>query len=107
MVMDSITPGDLVKVAVGTAGLDGIVFVVPSATKVVVAVVDRKRGPGFRTVSRSEVSERDEPGPDDPALRLLIKRTPPPPSDSSRGASGAAHGRAGFKRGAAHRATGR
>ena len=105
--MDPITPGDLVKVAVGAAGIDGIVFVVPSATKVVVAVVDRKRGPGFRTVSTSEVSERDEPGPDDPALRLLIKRTPPPHADSLRGGSGAARGRAGFKRGAAHRATGR
>ena len=58
--------------------LDGIVFDAPSATKVVVAVVDRGRGPVFRTVHPRTLSERPAEGADDRALRLLIRRTPPP-----------------------------
>ena len=72
--------------------LDGIVFDVPSNSKVVVAVVDRERGPVFRTVHPSTVSERSEQGADDRALRLLIRRTPPPAHGSSRGGTGAGAG---------------
>ena len=70
--------------------LDGIVFDTPSATKVVVAVVDRGRGPVFRTVHPRTLSERAAEGADDRALRLLIRRTPPP----ARGAPAAAAARA-------------
>ena len=56
--------------------LDGIVFDTPSTTKVVVAVVDRGRGPVFRTVHPRTLSERTAEGADDRALRLLIRRTP-------------------------------
>ena len=87
--------------------LDGIVFDVPSSSKVVVAVVDRGRGPVFRTVHPNTVSERAEAGADDRALRLLIRRTPPPAHGSSRGGAGAGQGRSGHTRAATHRTTGR
>ena len=38
------------KVATGGPQIDGIVFDVPSSSKVVVAVMDRDRGPVLRTV---------------------------------------------------------
>jgi hypothetical protein len=96
-------------VSIATAGpvLDGIEFDSPSASKVVVAVVDPDRGPVLRTFPRDVVSERTEPGPDDQALALLIRRTPPPTRGASRGASGAGQGRAGHTRGPSHRPTGR
>lgn len=70
--------GELVKVADGGPELDGIVFDTPSSTKVVVAVVDPTRGPLFRTVNPKALAERPEKGPHDEALRLLMRRTPPP-----------------------------
>ena len=87
--------------------LDGIVFDTPSATKVVVAVVDRGRGPVFRTVHPRTLGERAAEGADDRALRLLIRRTPPPSRGGARAGAGAGHGRSGHTRGAAHRTTGR
>ena len=99
--------GELVRVGAGKSALDGIVFDVPSRSKVVVAVVDPDRGPLFRTVNPSELTEREEEGSDDRALRLLIRRTPPPIRGASRGAVAGGHGRSGFKRGATHRPTGR
>jgi hypothetical protein len=87
--------------------LDGIVFDTPSASKVVVAVVDPGRGPVFRTVHVKSLSERTEEGPGDRALRLLIRRTPPPFHGSARGGAGSGRGRPGHTRGAAHRTTGR
>jgi hypothetical protein len=105
--MESIKTGDLVKVATRGPQLDGIVFEVPSASKVVVAVLDRGRGPALRTVDRAAVTERTDAGPDDAQLQLLIRRTPT-------GNRGAGHvggrvgpGRAGHKRAAAHRTTGK
>jgi hypothetical protein len=97
----------LVKVATTGPALDGIVFDTPNSLKVVVAVMDPARGPVFRTFSSQAVSERTEAGPDDQALHLLIRRTPAPVPTSGRGAGSAVQGRSGFKRGAAHRATGR
>src|SRR4051812_28381084 len=105
--MDSSSVGDLVRVATGGPDVDGIVFDVPSATKVVVAVVDPARGPVFRTVNPDTLSERTEEGPDDRALHLLIKRTPPPVHGAARGAASAGGRRAGHSRGATHRPTGR
>jgi hypothetical protein len=99
--------GDLVTVGTGKSALDGIVFDAPSRTKVVVAVVDPGRGPVFRTVHPRELTEREEEGPDDRALWLLIRRTPAPNRGGTRGGSGGERGRSGFTRGAAHRPTGR
>jgi hypothetical protein len=101
------SPGDLVKVSNGGPPLDGIVFDVPSSAKVVVAVVDPKRGPLFRTVHPDVLTERAEEGPHDRALRLLVRRTPPPVHGGARGAAGLGRGRAGHTRGAAHRTTGK
>ena len=100
-------PNDLVTVSSGRSPVDGIVFDQPSRTKVVVAVVESGRGPVFRTVHPDALEERTEEGPDDAALRRLLRRTPPPVHGAARGASSGGRGRSGFQRGAAHRSTGR
>jgi hypothetical protein len=100
-------PGDLVKVADGSAQLDGLVFDRPSSSKVIVAVIDPTRGPLFRTVNPDAVTAREQEGPNDRALRLLVRRTPLPPGAVAHGATRGAQRRAGFTRGATHRATGR
>jgi hypothetical protein len=105
--MQSTEVGALVTVAGDGPRLDGIVFDTPSSAKVVVAVVDRGRGPVFRTVHPRTLSERTADGADDRLLRLLIKRTPAPAPASARGGAGAGQGRSGHTRGAAHRTTGR
>jgi hypothetical protein len=105
--MEHTSAGELVKVASGGPQLDGIVFDTPSRTKVVVAVVERGRGPVFRTVAPETLSERAEEGPDDKALRLLIRRTPAPVRGSSRGGGVAERARAGHTRNAMHRTTGK
>ncbi|HEX4009958.1 MAG TPA: hypothetical protein VHX62_08110 [Solirubrobacteraceae bacterium] len=99
--------GELVKVADGGAELDGIVFDTPSSSKVIVAVVDPTRGPLFRTVNPSTLTERAEEGPNDRALRLLVRRTPPPSHGAPGGATGGGQRRSGYTRGATHRPTGR
>jgi len=96
-----------VKVAGGGPQLDGIVFDAPSRSKVVVAVVDPRRGPVFRTVHPTTLTERTQEGTDDRALRLLVRRTPPPVRGAGRGGVGAGHGRPGHTRAATHRTTGR
>lgn len=101
------SPGELVKVAGAGADLDGIVFDTPSTTKVVVAVVDPARGPVFRTVHPKALTERTEAGPDDRALRLLVRRTPLPVHGAARGATLGGQGRSGFQREAMHRTTGK
>lgn len=105
--MEPISTGELVKVAGGGPQLDGIVFDIPSKTKVVVAVVDPARGPVFRTVHPEMVSERSEEGAADRALRFLIRRTPAPARGAAGG--GAAMGResAGHARGTMHRTAGK
>src|SRR3954452_5308801 len=105
--MEEIHPGDLVKVATGGPEIDGIVFDVPSHSKVVVALVDSSRGPVFRTVTPDALSERGEESPGDPALRALMQRTPLPDHGASRGGKGGGHGRSGHSRPPAHRPTGR
>jgi hypothetical protein len=87
--------------------LDGIVFDTPSRLKVVVAVVAPGRGPGFRTVHPDTLSEREQEGSDDPALRLLIRRTQPAARGKKGDGGSAGKGAAGFTRGASHRSTGR
>ena len=105
--MDSISAGQLVKVVDGGPARDGIVFDFPSATKVVVAIVDPRRGPSFRTVHPKALSERLEEGTEDPALRRLMRRTRPPEHRGERGGGGTGHGRAGHTRPATHRAPGK
>ena len=95
------------KVASGGAELDGIVFDTPSSSKVVVAVVDSKRGPVFRTVGRNAVTERTQEGEYDRALRLLVRRTPRPVHGPARGPGRGGQRRSGYKRDATHRSTGR
>lgn len=104
--MDSIGIGELVNVA-GNPKPDGIVFDTPSGSKVVVAVVDPARGPVFKTVHPRTLTERAEEGPDDRALRLLIRRTPPPTHGRARGGSGQGRGTPGHTRQAMHRTTGK
>jgi hypothetical protein len=101
--MEPITVGELVKVATGGRDVNGIVFDIPSATKVVVAVVEPGRGPTFRTVNPVALSDRSAEGPDDKPLRLLIRRTPSPIHGAARGAPGSGRASAGHTRAATHR----
>ena len=105
--MESTSPGELVRVAGDGPALDAIVYDTPSKTKAVVAVVQASRGPVLRTVPTAALIARAEDGPDDRALRLLNRRTPPPTRSTTRGWSRGGGGQAGFTRGAAHRTTGR
>lgn len=105
--MDQVLPGELVKVATGGPVLDGIVFDVPSRSKVVVAVVDENRGPVLRTFAPDALSEREEEGPHDGALHALVRRTPSPARGGSRGGVSGGGARSAHARGAAHRPTGR
>lgn len=105
--MEPTSTGALVTVAGDGPKLDGIVFDVPSRTKVVVAVVDPDRGPVFRTVHPDVLSERAEEGPSDGALRRLLRRTPPPARGAARDGAGVGRGRAGHARGTMHRTTGK
>jgi len=105
--MESTSTGELVKVSDGGPELDGIVFDVPSRTKVVVAVLDPNRGPALRTVHAKMLSERAEESPGDRALRMLIRRTPPPARGAASSAAGAGRGSRGHTRAAMHRTTGR
>jgi hypothetical protein len=105
--MESIGAGELVTVVEDGPELNGIVFDTPSHSKVIVAVVDRSRGPVFRTVHPSTLTPRTEESPEDRALHLLIRRTPPPVHGAARGGSVGGRGSAGHPRGAAHRPTGR
>ena len=106
--METVSIGDLVSIAGPGPSVDGLVFDTPSRTKVVVAVVDKAKGPVFRTVHPETLIERDSEGPDDPALRSLVRRTPAPAHGGGRGGGSGRKGSAGgFTRGPAHRPTGR
>jgi hypothetical protein len=102
-----LTQGELVTVADGGANANGIVFDTPSPGKVVVAMMDPVRGPRFRTVNVKTLSERAQEDPADHGLRLLIRRTPQPARGGARGNARGEAGREGFRRGAAHRSTGK
>src|SRR4051794_41969546 len=105
--MERTSDSELVKVADSGRELDGIVFDVPSRSKVTVAVMDAARGPVFRTVHADTLTERTEAGPDDRALSMLIRRTWHGTRGGSapRGAA-ATPGRDGPPRAAAHRTPG-
>ena len=105
--MDLVTLGERVNVDDGGAVREGIVFDTPSRSKVVVAVFDARRGPVFRTVHPKGLSERTTDGVGDGALRLLIRRTPPPGRAANGGRAGVGTRRAAHTRGASHRSTGK
>jgi hypothetical protein len=105
--MEPMSVGALVNVATDGPVIDGMVFDHPSTAKVVVAVVDRTRGPVFRTVRPDALSERTTEGPSDRALERLIKRTAPAQRGAARGGSGVGGNRAGHTRAAMHRTTGK
>jgi hypothetical protein len=105
--MEPAIAGELVKVGAGGPEIDGIVFDTPSKSKVVVAVVDRTKVPVFRTVHPKTLTERTEEGPDDRALRLLVRRTPAPSHGASRAGSLGGRPRPGHARGSMHRTTGK
>lgn len=105
--MDVISVGELVSVAGVGPVLDGIVFDTPSNSKVVVAVVDPKRGPLLRTVSPKQLTVRELEGPQDRALHQLIRRTPRPAHGAASAAAVSRGARSGFKRGAMHRSPGK
>jgi hypothetical protein len=105
--MELPSTGDRVKVETGGPELDGIVFDVPTNSKVVVAVMDRERGPVLRTVRLSALTERTEDGPDDARLQLLVRRTPPTRRGAAHAGSAGGPGRAGHRRAAGHRTTGK
>jgi hypothetical protein len=105
--MEPTATTDQVTVETGHARIDGIVADMPSASKAVVAVMDRRRGPVLRTILRTALTEREDAGPDDRALRLLIRRTAPAARGSARGGPAVGNGRAGHTRAAMHRPTGK
>lgn len=105
--MEKTEAGDLVTVATGRRESDGIVFDVPGGAKVIVAIMDRERGPVMRTVELSALSERTEAGADDRALQMLIRRTPGGVRGAARAGSGAGQARAGHRRASMHRTTGK
>jgi hypothetical protein len=105
--MDLVNVGERVNVEDGGAVREGIVFDTPSRSKVVVAVFDARRGPVFRTVHPRGLSERTQDGTADAALRLLIRRTPPPGRRGNSGGTGVGTRRAAHTRGAMHRSTGK
>jgi hypothetical protein len=105
--MEPAQPGDRVNVAGGATVSHGIVFDTPSSAKVVVAVVDAGRGPVFRTVHPTALTGRTDEGSEDAALRLLIRRTPPPVRGADGGGVGVGRRRVGHTRGSMHRTTGK
>jgi hypothetical protein len=107
VLMEETTIGGLVKVGGAGPELDGIVFDAPSRSKVVVAVVDPSRGPVLRTVHPQTLTEREQEGPDDRALRLLIRRTPSPVRGAAGAGKASGHGSPGHSRTAMHRTTGK
>jgi hypothetical protein len=105
--MEQLGAGDLVTVATSGPEIDGIVFDLPSPTKAIVALMDRRRGPVLRAVARTALTERTGAGADDAAFRLLIRRTPAAGHSAAKSVPGAGRGSSGHGRGAAHRSTGR
>lgn len=105
--MEPTRAGALVTVSCDGPSLDGIVFDTPSNSKVMVAVMDSRRGPVLRTVHPRDLTERSGAGPHDPALRLLLRRTPQPDRGKAKGGRAGGQGRAGYTRSATHRSTGR
>lgn len=96
-----------VSVSEGGPPVDGIVVGNPSAQKVVVALVDPKRGPVFKTLAPDALSARDAEGASDPVLQQLIRRNPGTGRGGAQSGGGAVRGSRGHGRQASHRTTGK
>jgi hypothetical protein len=105
--MEPFEVNQLVTVSEGGPPLDGIVVGHPSAHKLVVALVDPKRGPVFKTVGTEAVAEREAEGPRDAVLHQLIRRNPGTARGGARSGGGAVQGSRGHGRQASHRTTGK
>lgn len=105
--MTSLREGELATVAAESGERDGIVFHVPSRSKVVVAVPDPARGPVMRTFHPRTLAARSEAGTHDEALRRLIRRTPAARRGDPRGPNGPGNGPRGHTRSPSHRPTGK
>ena len=105
--MESPEIGSLVTVGGERSETDGIVFDTPSRSKTVVAVMDAAKGPVFRSVHPRTLTERENEGPADRALRLLMRRTPSTTKGNPRAGSTQGHGSSGHARATAHRTTGK
>jgi hypothetical protein len=105
--MTSLRAGELVTVVGERGERDGIVFHVPSKSKVVVAVLDTARGAVMRTFHPGTLVARSEAGADDEALHRLIRRTPSVGRGDPRGPNGPGNGPRGHTRAPAHRSTGK
>jgi len=105
--MEPFDVNQLVSVSTGGPKIDGIVVGSPSSHKVVVAMVDPKRGPIFKTVAPEDLSEREEAGPQDPVLQQLIRRNPGTARGGAQSGGGAVQGSRGHAPTASHRTTGK
>ena len=105
--MESPEIGALVTVTGEHSETDGIVFDTPSRAKTVVAGLDTAKGPVFRSVHPRTLSEREQEGSADKALRLLMRRTPSRTKGNPRAGSTQGHGSSGHTRATAHRSTGK
>src|SRR5829696_1060615 len=103
--METNDADDLVTVKTAGPTIDGILVEQLKSSKAVVAVMDGVKGPVLRTVPQDALAE---PGPDDRALRLLVRRSAHASRGTARGGSGSGmSGRAGHTRAAMHRTTGK
>lgn len=105
--MTSLRAGELVTVAAEHGERDGIVFQIPSRSKILVAVTDATRGAVMRSFHPDVVAARDDAGMYDEALRALIRRTPTGGGGAPRGSAGPGGGSRGHSRAPSHRTTGR
>jgi hypothetical protein len=99
--------GDLVTVTTAGHAADAIVFEATGGAKVIVATVDPKRGPVMRPVDATSLTSRAGAGPHDRALQALIRRTPHSNGGAAHASSATGAGRAGHRRAAMHRTTGK
>jgi hypothetical protein len=106
--MEQTAAGELVRVtSVGGRETDAIIFDATGGAKVVVALVDRVKGPVLRSVALSALSAREEAGADDRALRALIRRTPHGVRGAAHAGASGAGPSAGHQRATGHRTTGK
>jgi hypothetical protein len=99
--------GELVTVNGEGGERDGIVFHVPSRSKVIVAIPDAARGAVMRTFNPDVLAERADAGPNDEVLRKLIRRTPLPGGGGMQGVNSSGRPARGHTRAPAHRSTGK
>lgn len=105
--MEPFDINQLVTVSTGGPALDGIVVASPSSHKFVVAIVDPKRGPVFKTVAPEELAAREDAGPQDAVLQALIRRNPGTARGGAQPGGGAVQGSRGHVRTSSHRTTGK